>query len=94
MSKETGGNAMSIINVYLRSKKYNAFGEYEDGKIIVKKGSKINTSFNENYALSPKAKKYRDSSEYVGTDYIVKKDISFSSPSTAAQFVLGYSSNG
>ena len=85
---------MEKITVILESKRYSAIGEYKDGEITIKSGSKLNPTFKENYAFSRKAKEYRESSEYVGKDFVLKKDITFSSPSTAAQFVLGYSANG
>lgn len=85
---------MKNIKVYLRSKNYNAIGVFKEGKLIVKKGSIINKSFKTNYAYSKKVKKYRDSVEYVDDRFVVLQDIEFSSPSTASQFVLGYSSNG
>ena len=85
---------MNNIKVFLRSKNYNATGVLKDGKLIVKKGSVISKCFKTNYAYSKKVKKYRDSAEYVDERFVVLQDIEFSSPSTASQFVLGYSSNG
>lgn len=85
---------MKKIKVFLKSKKYDAKGYYEAGSITVLKGSIICSEFKENYAYSPKVKAYRDSKEFVDENFVVKKDILFSSPSTASQFVLGYSSNG
>lgn len=85
---------MKDIKVYLESKNYNATGIFRDGKLIVKKGSVINDCFKMNYAYSKKVKKYRDSADYVDDNFRVLQDIEFTSPSTASQFVLGYSSNG
>ena len=85
---------MKDVKVYLKSRRYNATGIFDNGKITIQKGSIINSTFGENYAFSPKVKAWRESKDYVDKQFVLKKDITFSSPSTAAQFVLGYSANG
>ena len=85
---------MKNIKVFLRSKNYNAIGVFKEGKLIVKKGSIINKCIKTNYAYIKKIKRIRDSAEFEDDRFVVLQDIEFSSPSTASQFVLGYSSNG
>lgn len=84
------------MKIYLkgRNDSYDATAEYEDGKIIVLKGSKIQMDFAEHIRGGRLAKKFRENSEYVDTNGIVIKDCEFSSASTAAQFVSGRSTNG
>lgn len=83
------------MTLYMISKKadYKATGIYENGKIKVLKGSKIRKS-NINTKRVGFVNEIRNNKDYVGTDLIVKKDIVFSSPSTAAQFVADTSRNG
>ena len=47
---------MEKITVILESKRYSAIGEYKDGEITIKAGSKLNPTFKENYAFSRKQK--------------------------------------
>lgn len=83
------------IKVYMISKKanYNASAIYEDGKITVIKGSKIRKE-NPNFKRMLILSKYRNDKNIVDGDYILLKDITFNSPSTAAQFVGDSSRNG
>lgn len=76
-----------------RKKEHYAEADYSAGKIIVLKGSKINK--NMKYPrMSFEARRAREDSSIVDDDGIVTRDIEFSSPSTAAQFVTGRSVNG
>ena len=71
-----------------------AEGIYSDGIITVKKGGKINLDFAAHIRGGQSAKKYRENAEFVDTNGIILKDCTFNSPSTAAQFVTGRSTNG
>lgn len=76
-----------------RDGKANANAIYEDGNVIVRKGSLINLDgsvLSENST----AQKCRLDGSIVGADGIVKKDVLFSSASMAATFVTGSISNG
>lgn len=77
-----------------RSGNYNARAFYENGIVIVKKGSKIRMSFADHVRGGNTAKKYREDKSIVDSAGITLKDCEFSSPSTAAQFVMGSSVNG
>lgn len=82
--------------MYLISKKgeFNAKAIYSDGTIIVKAGTKIRMSFADHIRGGKATKKYRDDPTIVDERGITKKDCNFTSPSTAAQFVMGSSVNG
>ncbi len=82
--------------VYMKSNQanYNAKGIYKNGKLIVLKGSKIREKNSKEYNRIRQAIEYRENAEYVDKKMIVKKDIIFDSPSTAAQFVADTSRNG
>jgi hypothetical protein len=85
---------MKVI-VYMKSLKadYNATAVYEDGKITVIKGSKIRKE-NPNFKRMKILSDYRIDRTIVDENYILKKNITFNSPSTAAQFVGDSSRNG
>ena len=81
------------VTLKSRNKNYSATGKYIDSKnFIVCKGSQI--YLNNDSVVSKKVMKFRESTEYVDKDGIVIKDCVFGSPSTAAQFVNGSSTNG
>lgn len=84
------------IEVYLtnRNKSYFAQGSYSEETFIVKKGSKISLDFASHIKGGRKAKSFRDDPTVVDNDGNVLKDCVFGSPSTAAQFVTGRSTNG
>lgn len=84
------------VSIFLtaRNGDYSASALYEDGKVTVLKGSLIRMSFADHIRGGRTAKKYRDDPSVVDDNGIVKKDCVFSSPSTAAQFVMGSSTNG
>lgn len=77
-----------------RDRNYNAKAIYDDGEVVVKKGSLLRTTFADHVRGGNAAKKFREDPDIVGVDGITKKDCAFSSPSTAAQFVMGSSVNG
>lgn len=84
------------MKIYLKGRNgvYDATAEYEDGKITVLKGSKIQMDFAEHIRGGRLAKKFRENNEYVDGNGVVIKDCEFNSASTAAQFVSGRSTNG
>jgi hypothetical protein len=84
------------VQMYLigRDGSYNATAIYEDGTVTVCRGSKIRQSFASHVRGGKTAKKFRESVDVVGEDGLTKQDCVFTSPSTAAQFVMGSSVNG
>ena len=85
------------VNVYLRSTTglFEAEGVYENGTIIVMKGSKIQTALaSHTRGGESTTKAIRENKTLVDENGIVLEDCSFPSPSTAANFVTGRSSNG
>lgn len=85
-----------MIEIKLAPKNGACFAEgiYEAGKIIVKKGGRINLDFASHIRGGRIAKGYRTNAEYVDKNGNILKDCEFKSPSTAAQFVTGRSTNG
>ena len=83
------------MKLYLKRKYADAIAEYdlETGSIVVKKGSLVSDdiSYTEKFRGAFTIEKYR--AQYV-KDGVVVKDASFKSPSTAANFVTGRSTNG
>lgn len=76
-----------------RSKNFSATGKYIDSKnFIVCKGSQIYPK--NDSVVSKKVMKLRENTEFVDKNGIVLQDCMFGSPSTAAQFVNGSSTNG
>ena len=71
-----------------------ADGIFDGSVFTVKKGGKINLDFAKHIRGGKSAKNYRDNPEFVDSDGNILKDCDFSSPSTAAQFVTGRSTNG
>ena len=84
------------ISIYLKSvengKNYDAFGFFTDNKVIVSKGSKINK--NRKYKNSQIVESLLEDKNIIGSDFILKMDVEFSSLSTAGCFVTGNSTNG
>ncbi len=76
-----------------RDGKANATGVYEDGNVIVRKGSLINLKGSE-LSDNSTALKFRLDRSIVGDDGIVKRDVLFKSASMAATFVSGCVTNG
>lgn len=87
---------MQKIKVYLKTrlKLYNAIAEYENGIIIVKKGSQIKNGEAINFKFPLLVKETWDNKDIVGKNNILLKNIEFDSPSAAAQFVTKNSVNG
>lgn len=83
-----------MITIYIKKDDFFANGLYVDGKVIVLQGSTINPSFANYIKGINDAKRHRDDKESVNQNCEVLKDIEFSSPSTAAQFVMGQSRDG
>ena len=75
-----------------------AFGVYDGEKFEVLEGSQVSDTLYS--SIPPKIGEQRKIAEKNGdvvkenSRYILKKSLSFSSPSTAASFVLGTSANG
>lgn len=85
------------MKVFLNSKKMDAYaqGEYsaENGELIVKKGSILSLTLSESKTFRGK-KTIIKTREGKMDGNILTEDVRFSSPSTAANFVTGGSSNG
>ena len=84
-----------IIDVYLKHRKYYASGTFntETKETIVKKGSVVS----EDISTAPmfrSANSIRKLRANSVENRILKKDILFKSPSSAANFVTGHSKNG
>ncbi|MGN8806874.1 MULTISPECIES: DUF4357 domain-containing protein [unclassified Blautia] len=77
-----------------RGKEYRANAVFKDGVMVVKKGSLVNTKLADHIRGGKKAKSYLEDRQYVDSNGVVLKDCVFRSPSTAAQFVTGNSTNG
>ena len=84
------------IKMVLKSSKsmYYASAIYNDGKVIVEKGSRINRKVVSYFTLSPYLVELRNSREIVDSEGVMLQECIFNSPSTAAQFVTGASVNG
>ena len=81
------------VSIKTRTTGCMASAEYCGETIIVKAGGTISDDFANHIKGGKQAKEYRDNPEYVQGRKIVK-DCVFYSPSTAAQFVTGRSTNG
>lgn len=84
------------INVKLAPRNGACYAEgiYEDGMLLVMRGGKINLDFADHIRGGNNARKYREDTNYVDVQGNILKDCYFTSPSTAAQFVTGRSTNG
>ena len=82
------------VSIKTRSGKYFAEGEYCGDSFIVKAGGYVSDDFAKHIQGGNTVKKYRDDRNYVSEDYKILKDCVFKSPSTAAMFVTGSSTNG
>ena len=83
-------------DIYLKSRNdsFDASGTFDNGKTIVKKGSRIRLSFADHVRGGTTAKRLRENPTIVSPSGVVLEDCTFNSPSTAAQFVMGSSVNG
>ena len=73
---------------------YRAEAIYNEGTVIVRKGSKINTCPGSKYIPAMDIKAKLDDRDIVDVDGVVLKDTIFTSLSKAACFVTGRSANG
>ena len=84
-----------MMKLYLNSKTdaHSAIAEYDGVSVTVLKGSKINLA-----VKYPQLPKYilnqRNDDNLVSSTGIVLRDVTFNSPTAAAQFVTGRSTNG
>lgn len=84
------------MEVILKSRngQHNAKGLFDNGKITIKKGSKINLQ-TADYFNEPRLNaELKHNKEVVDNNGILKQDVTFDSPTAAAQFVTGRSVNG
>lgn len=83
------------MKVFLKGISWDATGDFDvkNNHLIVKKGTKVSTdiSVSKTFKSSETIKAQRE--KYV-CDGVVMEDVEFSSPSTAANFVTGRSTNG
>ena len=84
------------IKVSIKQRVGQAFAEgiYSENGFIVKAGGCISKDFAAHIQGGASAKKYRDDKEFVDRNGKILKDCAFKSPSTAAMFVTGRSTNG
>ena len=84
------------IDIKISSKKTEAHAEavYSGSTVIVKAGGVISKDFADHIKGGKEAKALRDDRTCVSSEGIILKDCEFDSPSTAAQFVTGRSTNG
>ena len=73
---------------------YNALATYEEGVVVVKKGSQINMANNKGFKPSLEVQDYRQNRQMVSDGGITLQDIQFNSLSSAATFVTGRVANG
>lgn len=85
-----------MIKIWIKPRVGGAYAEaeYQEKNVVVKAGGKISADFADHIQGGRNAKKYRENPDYVSADRVILKDCTFSSPSTAAQFVTGRSTNG
>jgi len=83
------------VKVTLKQRTTNVHAEavYEGETITVLPGGIISEDFADHIRGGRKAKSFRENPEYVKNGKILKECV-FTSPSTAAQFVTGRSTNG
>ena len=85
-----------MVEVILKSRdgKHNAKGLFVDGKVTVKKGSKINLKCADYFKETKENKALKNNREIVDKNGYLLVDCEFSSPTSSAQFVTGRSVNG
>ncbi len=83
------------MQVFIKGRRHitDAKGEYNEktGELVLFKGSVVSE---EVVDFRNKATVLKKRETLIDKNYVVKKDIVFSSPSTAAEFVCGYSISG
>lgn len=82
------------VTIKQRSTDVSAKAVYEGETITVLPGGKASQDFADHIRGGKTAKGFRDNREYVDKNRNIIKECTFSSPSTAAQFVTGRSTNG
>ena len=85
-----------MLDIFTKSRDglYEATGMFNEGKVTVFKGSKINLASSENFKPSPLVAKVRSDETLVDRNGILKENVTFDSLSTAACFVTGRTANG
>lgn len=85
------------VKIYLKSKKNSidatAVFDTDTKEVIVKKGSKVSSHVGQSEKFRGALSVERQREEYVDGTKVIK-DVLFKSPSTAANFVTGTSTNG
>ena len=84
------------IKVYAKTRDgiAKASAIYTGEKTIVLAGSKVKTTLAKSVKSGKYVRQYLNDSAYVSADGVVMNDCSFNSPSIAAMFVTGNTSNG
>lgn len=82
------------LTISSRSKGVYAEAIYDGNTVTVLPGGTISKDFAEHIQGGKKARSFRDNPEYVDKNRRIIKECIFTSPSTAAQFVTGRSTNG
>lgn len=82
------------VTLKQRSTDVHAEAVYEGDTITVLPGGTISQDFADHIRGGRKAKSFREDPEYVDKKGKILKECVFTSPSTAAQFVTGRSTNG
>lgn len=85
------------MKLYMKAKAntFSAVADYENGNLIVLTGSIRIDYFSKSISGGGKtAFTLREHADFVNEEGIVLRDIKFTSPSTAAQFVSGRNTNG
>lgn len=83
-----------ILFLKSRNGSFCATATYEEGVMTIEPGSRVNCSFANHIRGGRTSMKYRNDRKFVDMDGNVLLPCTFSSPSTAAQFVTGTSRNG
>lgn len=81
------------IKIYMRGADYRADGIYVDGKVIVLKGALLR-NYKANFKRNTKVFSMREDTNIVDGEMNLLVDCEFSSPSAAAQFIMGCSRDG
>lgn len=75
-----------------RNMRYDAVGMYDGKGLTVLKGSRISDTVASK--MNPVAVKLRERKDTVDDNFVLKRDVTFRSSSTAASFVTGSIANG
>ena len=82
------------LHTVSRDDLFDAKAVYDDGKVTVLKGSRINMGFSDAFKPSSLVMSAINNREIVNDEGVLIKEITFDSLSTAATFVAGRVSNG